>query len=204
MKESADMALNPNVPYEVFQGGQYVGLPSHSAAHSAEVPFIRAAQYKGFEERYNKLSYDTREILGKLAWAAAAPKFPRDGGDSTLSGMSPTRRDMVIADLKKHGLGRYNEQDKTFGLDGDDKTIVRDIRGGKKGFNTPVYNVGGSPVSAEHFDDAGNLARHVAKSHGVPSERSAAIAAGTEGIRSALLQTPPKRPFRLTAPALPR
>lgn len=198
------MALNPNVPYEVFQGGQYVGLPSSGAPHSAEVPFITSVQYKSLEERYNKLSYDTREILGKLAWAAAALKFSRGESDNTLAGMSPARRDMVIADLKKHGLGRYNEQNKTFALDGDDKTIVRDIRGGKKGFNTPVYNVGGTPVAAEHFDAAGNLAKPLAKILGVPSDRSAAIAARGPGIRSALLQTPKKIPLRLTAPALPR
>ncbi|MDP2205135.1 MAG: hypothetical protein Q8K65_02395 [Alphaproteobacteria bacterium] len=198
------MALNPNVPYEVFQGGQYVGLPSSRAPQGSEAPFITAVQYKALEERYSKLSYDTREILGKVAWAAGAPKFSRNDSEDPLAGMSPARRDLVIADMKKHNIGWYNEKDKTFGLEDDDKTIVRDLRAGKKGFNTPIYNVGGNPVVSEHFDDAGNLSKPVAKSRGVPSERSAAIAARPTGIRSTLLQAAKKPAMRLTAPTLPR
>ncbi|MFN7113716.1 MAG: hypothetical protein ACK4PK_05085 [Alphaproteobacteria bacterium] len=199
------MALNPNVPYEVFQGGHYVALMSSRGPDDAGVPFITAAQYKTVEERYIKLRHDTREILGKVAWAAGAPKFSRNDGDDALAGLSPARRDLVIADMQKHNIGWQNEKDKTFGLEDDDKTIIRDLRAGKKGFNTPVYNVGGKPVTAEHFDSAGNLARPVAKNHGVPSERHAAIAARPAGIRSALLQTAAKKPpLRLTAPALTR
>lgn len=198
-----NMALNPNVPYEVFDGGKYVGLPAVSAAHSAAVPLILATQYREFEEKYNKLRYDTREILGKLAWAVPAAKFPGGKTGDPLGGLSAVRRDMVIADLKKHGVGWFDEKQKTFGLDADDKTILRDVRGGKKGFNTPVYNVGGQPVTGEHFNAAGNLAKDIAKTRGVPVERSAAIAARAGGIRSALLQ-PPKPAARPFVPALPR
>lgn len=193
------MALNPNVPYEVYQNGKYVSLSSTSASHSLVTPLILTTQYKEFEEKFSKLSYDTRETLGKVAWAATPSRFNKTQPEDPLAGMSAARRDMVIADLKKHGVGWVNEQDKTFGLDADGKTIVRDLRGGKKGFNTPVYSVAGKPVVSEHFDDAGNLAKGVAKIYGVPSAREEAIAARAPGVRKELLQVAPARPTIPTA-----
>jgi hypothetical protein len=54
-------------------------------------------------------------------------------------------------------------------------------------------------VVSEHFDDAGNLAKGVAKIYGVPSAREEAIAARAPGIRKELLQTAPARPTIPTA-----
>lgn len=180
------MALNPNIPYELFSGGEYVGLPA--AAAGAEGPaLIRTRDYKAFEEKFSKLRHDTREILGKIAFAAPHAKT------DLLARLSPARRDMVIADLQKQGIGWHSADDKTFDLDHDSKTIVRDLQNGKRGFNTPVYNVGGNPVTSAHFDIAGNLARNTAKAHGVPASRREAIAIRPQGLRQDLLAPPPYR-----------
>lgn len=188
------MALNPNVPYEVFQGGLYVGLPSGEATGDAPA-LIRKSDYKSFEEKFSKLRHDTREILGKLAFAAPTPKtglrFPTD----PLFGLSTARREMVIADLKKQNVGWHNDADKTFGLSADDKTIVRDLQNAKKGFHTAVYNVMGQPVLGDQFDAAGNLARHTAKAHGVPPLRKDALLARPQGMRDDIIVSQQTRPL---------
>jgi hypothetical protein len=196
------MAHNPNVPYEIYENGAYVGLPAAQANGTGKTPFIPAAQYRETEEKYGRLRHDTREVLGRLSWAAAQRPARGSAAEDPLSGMGSLRRDMVIADLKRHGLGWFDEKSRTFGLDEDTKTILRDLRGGKKGFNTPVYNVGGHPVPAGHFDNAGNLAKTPARTCGVPGDRRAAIAARPSGIRHDLLLQKPVVPPRM--PLLPR
>lgn len=192
--ESIHMALNPNVPYEVFEGGLYVGLTS-TLAEGAAPALIRKSDYRAFEEKFIKLRHDTREILGKLAFAVTSPKeglrFPTD----PLFGLSTARREMVIADLKKQNVGWHNDADKTFGIDADAKAIVRDLQNAKKGFHTAVYNVGGKPVLADHFDAAGNLARNTAKTHGVPPLRKDALIARPQGMRDDIIVTQQTRPL---------
>ena len=188
------MALNPNVPYEVFEGGQYVGLCASPAGEGTPA-LIRISDYPAFEEKFSTLRHDTREILGKLSFAVASPKaglrFPTD----PLFGLSTARREMVIADLKKQNVGWFNEADKTFGLDADAKAIVRDLQNAKKGFHTAVYNVMGKPVMGDQFDMAGNLARHTAKAHGVPPLRKDALLARPQGLREDIIVSQQTRPL---------
>lgn len=197
------MALNPNVPYEVFDGGIYVGLPSAHATEG-ETALIRKSDYKSFEEKFIRLRHDTREILGKLAFAVTpatglSQRFPSD----PLTGLSATRRDMVIADMKKQNVGWCNEADKKFGLNTDEKTIVRDLQHAKRGFHTAVYNVAGKPVLGDHFDIAGNLSRPVARSLGVPPLRKDALAAQPQGLRRDITSTAPQATRPMTFPPRP-
>lgn len=194
------MALNPNVPYEVFEGGIYVGLPSMQA-EDGQPALIRKSDYKAFEEKFIRLRHDTREILGKLAFAVATPdglsrRLPSD----PLAGLSAARRDMVIADMKKQNVGWCNEANKTFGLGHDEKTIVRDLQHAKKGFHTPVYNVMGKPVFGDHFDIAGNLSRQIARHLGVPPLRKDAVVARPVGLRSDITAVPAPQATRAMMP----
>ena len=166
--ESKNMALNPNITHELYEGGAYVSVPADGIARPDAPPMLRS-DYKAFEEKFNKLRHDTRAILSKLSFVAPSKNDP-------LPGLSAVRRDAVIADLKKHRVGWCKPKTKSFGLDDAARAIVRDLNSGKKGFYSPVYNVEGKPVFGEHFDHAGNLSKPVAKALGVAWQRKAPAA----------------------------
>lgn len=187
--ESKNMALNPNITHELYEGGLYVSVPADGIARPDAPPMLRS-DYKAFEEKFNKLRHDTRAILSKLAFVAPSK-------DDPLPGLSAVRREAVIADLKKHRVGWCKPKTKTFGLDDAARAIVRDLNSGKKGFYSPVYNVEGKPVFGEHFDHAGNLSKPIAKLLGVAWQRKAPAAP------QPLPQTAPSRFAISRTPVLP-
>jgi hypothetical protein len=182
------MTKNPNIPYETYSQGEYVSLPS---AESRAVPLIRARDYADVEARFLKLPPDMRQaLLGAVGRPVSQTK-----------GAAVTPR--FLEELQKKGIGHVDLPGRSYSLDADTITILRDIRHGKTGFASPVYNVNGRPVTAHKFDDAGRLDANIARIYGVPADPAAAVARRVTGIRRALLQASPARPAA-TAPAAPR
>jgi hypothetical protein len=135
---------------------KYVSLNSTGTTSN----LMLKADYDDYAEKLKQLPDSARDIISNTHHYNSLSAKAQAAQNSPLESLSATERTRFQTQMKDAGLGEYFHADLG--------TVNQDMREGRKGYKTPVYEVNGRPVMGDHFEVPGKkLAEPMAKAHGL-------------------------------------
>jgi hypothetical protein len=118
------------------------------------------ADYDDYAAKLKQLPDSARDIISQTHHYNSLPAKAQAAQNSPLDGLSAGERQLFQTQMKNAGLGEYVHPDLG--------TVNQDMKEGRKGYKTPVYEVNGRPVMGDHFEVPGKkLTESMAKAHGL-------------------------------------